>query len=330
MSRRVGVVVALLALIGIVLAGFVVVLVPGTNRAPIASFTSSCTGLACSFNAKSSTDPEGSALDYSWNFLDGSTGSGPAPQHVYSEAWAFGAILTVTDDKGAQSSKWSRVSPSARSELSASDAFSRKELDGWGIADKGGSWKTIGEPGTFAVTGNVGTMVLAQPGSGPYALLDTISSTATDVQLTAALDKLPAGNGAYISVLGRRVEGAGDYRAKVHVLDSGQVAISIQRTSSKGKETPLTAAKVIWNLTTTPKQGLRVRLQATGTDPTTLRARAWPTSGIEPDEWAVTAKDSNASLQRAGSVGAQVYLSASADRAPLKVEFDDLRAEQVG
>lgn len=45
------------------------------NRAPAASFTSTCTGLACSFDAEAS-DPDGSVMRYAWTFGDGSTGSG--------------------------------------------------------------------------------------------------------------------------------------------------------------------------------------------------------------------------------------------------------------
>ena len=55
----------------------------------------------------------------------------------------------------------------------------------------------------------------------------------------------------------------------------------------------------------TPPQEVTVRVQAVGTSPTTLRAKAW-TSGSEPDAWAVTASDDTSGLQRPGAVGLEV------------------------
>ena len=117
----------------------------GSNQTPVASFTSSCTGLACTFNAEASGDPDGSVSHYTWTFGDGSTGSGPAPQHVFPEARTFGVTLTVTDDHGATATTWSQVRPSAQSTLYATDAFSRRVFEGWGIADSGGPWVAGGD-----------------------------------------------------------------------------------------------------------------------------------------------------------------------------------------
>lgn len=44
--------------------------------APTASFTSTVTDLSVAFYASGSTDSDGSIASYSWNFGDGSTGTG--------------------------------------------------------------------------------------------------------------------------------------------------------------------------------------------------------------------------------------------------------------
>ena len=46
------------------------------NSPPVASFTSACSLLTCSFNASGSSDADGSIASYAWNFGDGTTGSG--------------------------------------------------------------------------------------------------------------------------------------------------------------------------------------------------------------------------------------------------------------
>ena len=55
------------------------------------------------FDGGGSSDPDGDAIAYVWNFGDGSTGTGATPAHVYVAAATFTATLVVTDSKGAQS-----------------------------------------------------------------------------------------------------------------------------------------------------------------------------------------------------------------------------------
>jgi hypothetical protein len=69
---------------------------------------------------------------------------------------------------------------------------------------------------------------------------------------------------------------------------------------------------------------LRLRLQVTGTSPTTIRSKVWRDGAAEPAAWQVTAEDSTESLQKAGSVGLMTYLWGSATNFPVVVRFDDL------
>ncbi len=84
----------------------------GTNTPPVASFTSSCTGLTCTFSGAGSSDPDGSIVSYAWTFGDGSSGSGLQPAHTYGGSGSYTVGLTVTDDKGASNSKSATVTVS--------------------------------------------------------------------------------------------------------------------------------------------------------------------------------------------------------------------------
>jgi PKD repeat protein len=75
------------------------------NARPIASFTSACSGTACSFDASPSSDSDGTITGYSWNFGDGTTGSGRTVNHLYATTGTYIVELTVTDSAAATSTQ---------------------------------------------------------------------------------------------------------------------------------------------------------------------------------------------------------------------------------
>ncbi len=71
------------------------------NVPPSAHFTFSCTALTCSFEGGASSDPDGAIASYSWNFGDGTTGSGSPTNHDYVQPAGYLVTLIVTDNDGA-------------------------------------------------------------------------------------------------------------------------------------------------------------------------------------------------------------------------------------
>ena len=88
----------------------------GTNVAPIAVFTYSCTDLACDF-ADASTDSDGSVTAWSWDFGDGDLSNTANPSHTYAAAGTYNATLTVTDNNGDSDSVTQSVTVTAASLL---------------------------------------------------------------------------------------------------------------------------------------------------------------------------------------------------------------------
>ncbi|MEV7681189.1 carbohydrate-binding protein [Streptomyces sp. NPDC088341] len=78
--------------------------VGGSNRNPIAAAaadkTSGPTPLTVAFSSAGSSDPEGKALTYSWNFGDGATSTAANPSHTYTTTGTFRPTLTVRDPEG--------------------------------------------------------------------------------------------------------------------------------------------------------------------------------------------------------------------------------------
>lgn len=77
-----------------------VITAPPMNVAPIAVPGGPYNGQplqAVTFDGSASSDPNGDALTYSWDFGDGSFGSGVAPTHSYAAEGTYTVTLTVND-----------------------------------------------------------------------------------------------------------------------------------------------------------------------------------------------------------------------------------------
>lgn len=291
----------------------------GGNQSPSASFTTSVSGLSAAVNGSASSDPDGSISSYNWDFDDGGTATGATAQHTYAAAGTYTITLIVTDNDGATASTTRTVTVnSTPGGALASDAFGRTLSSGWGTADAGGTWALNGSSSYFSVGNGVGTMNLAAS-RGPSAYLPGVSSTAADSAVTVSLDKIGNGGGTFLGLTGRRVAG-NEYRGKIKVASNGAVTLQITRLAG-GSETTLSQTSAGFSITA--GQAVQLRVQVTGTSPTTIRAKAWRVGTTEPTNWMLTSTDTTAALQSSGSVGLLAYLSGSATNAPVIVRFDN-------
>ncbi|MFB4296090.1 LamG-like jellyroll fold domain-containing protein [Actinomadura sp. NTSP31] len=296
------------------------------NQPPSAAFTSSCDALACTFDGSASADPDGSVPSYSWDFGDGTTGTGAKPSHAYAAAGDHTVKLTVTDDKGATGEVVHTVTATAPA-LLASDAFGRTVTGGWGGADTGGAWSRVGSGGVLSA-GGTGQIELPAAKNDGGANLAAVSSQDTDLTFTVAADKEGTGNGVYVWAVGRRVAGQGDYRARLRLRPSGVVSLQLSRADASNTETAVGTEQTVSGLTYQPGVPLRLRLQVTGGSPTALKAKVWADGAAEPG-WQATGTDATSGLQAAGAVGVRAYLAGNATNAPAVVSIDDLSASRA-
>ncbi|WP_457575204.1 PKD domain-containing protein, partial [Desulfomarina sp.] len=71
----------------------------GENAPPAASFTYTVNENDVFLDAGSSTDTDGTILEYRWDFGDSTTGSGVNVTHTYAEPNVYQVTLTLVDDK---------------------------------------------------------------------------------------------------------------------------------------------------------------------------------------------------------------------------------------
>jgi PKD repeat protein len=310
-------------------AGVVVPAPP--NQPPTAAFTASSTNLTAQLDATTSTDADGNVVAWAWDFGDGTSSTvGPTVSHTYAAASTYTVALTVTDDDGATSATTRTVTVSQPSGPVpfATDAFGRTTTGGWGTADTGGAWTNAGTATNFAVSGGRGTIRMGSAGAGPGVLLNSVSSTDTDVRVRVGADKAATGGGTYFTVQPRLLANSDGYDADVRLLSTGGVSLILSRNVA-GTETTL-QTRTVTGLTAAPGQLMEVRVQATGTSPTTLRAKVWALGTVEPADWTASVTDATAAVQAAGRIALRTYLSGSATNAPVLGLFDDLWAGPTG
>jgi hypothetical protein len=130
-------------------------------------------------------------------------------------------------------------------------------------------------------------------------------------------------NQAVSATLAARVVGTSLYGARLRINPDGSAQLHLMRDG-----TALSGGTIAGMIVTAGAQ-IRVRVQVVGTNPTTLRARAWVAGANEPATWQATASDTTAALQNPGNPRLSTYLSSSATNGPVTVAYDDLTATPV-
>ncbi|MCW2527766.1 MAG: hypothetical protein JWM76_2626 [Pseudonocardiales bacterium] len=301
---------------------------PPPNELPTAAYTSQCVLFVCTFSATGSSDPDGTIADYSWNFGDGSSGTGVTTAHTYATSATFAVTLTVTDNSGGTANVSMPVlvngvvTPQATT--FALDAFNRTTSNGWGTADTGGLWTSVTGAARLSVAPGAGRITLPTAGANTVAALLSTSSTSTVMTTTFSVNKIANGGGTLINVTGRRVDATHEYRAVVKLLSNGTVNYYITKLSGTTETTIGPSLNLAG--TYTPGTALNLKFEVTGTGTTALKLTVWKASDAQPANPQVSTTDTGAGLQAAGSVGVRGYLSSSSTSVPVVITFTALKA----
>ncbi|RKR72934.1 beta strand repeat-containing protein [Frondihabitans australicus] len=299
------------------------------NQPPVASFTTTASGLALSADGSGSTDPDGTVASYSWNFGDGTAAvTGKTANHTYAAGGTYTVSLTVTDNGGATNTATQSVTVTAPAAQAFDlDSFSRTVSNGWGTADVGGAWTPTGSASVLSVANGAGVIATTKAGATNGVQLMGTTSTSTDLRAQFTLDKAASGGGTYVYISGRRVDSNNEYRATLRFSNSGQGVLSLTAISG-GTATNL-GSQVVMPGTITAGSSVSFRMQVSGTGTTSIKLKAWLTGTTEPSGWNISLTDSTPSLQKAGGIAIQSYVSASATTVPQNLSVQQLSALPV-
>jgi len=296
---------------------------------PTAAFTANCTLLSCAFT-DTSTDVGSTISGWSWNFGDGSpVSTAQNPTHVYSSGATYNVSLTVTDNLADTNTANASISPTSGAvTLYASDTFNRTVANGLGTADLGGAWTRVGGvAANLSVAPGAASFLMPTATTQDSAYLAGVSNTTTETDTTFTDNNTSTGTaGVYVYVDGRRVSTNNEYDARIRLTPTGGVAVELTKYAGSATATAIDSEVTLPGVTFTPGTLINVRFQVSGTSPTTLKVKVWPSTSAQPSAWTLTATDSSAGLQAAGAVGLTTYLSGSTTNAPTAVEFNSFSA----
>ncbi|WP_404321520.1 right-handed parallel beta-helix repeat-containing protein [Arthrobacter luteolus] len=204
--------------------------------------------------------------------------------------------------------------------------MSRSVQNGWGKSENGTGYTTSWLP-SLAVSGGTGTVKMPEPGTSRTVEAGVSPALDMSASYGVSVSKLPTSGGGVHSGLQVRYMSGSFYQATLRVLPGGDTALDISRTNG-GPETKTALARpVTLPFRVGAGQKVNVELQATGTSPVEIKARAW-LAGTTAGDWLQTASDSaDARITNAGTLRITTYVSAASQSAT--VAYDDLAAQTL-
>jgi hypothetical protein len=199
---------------------------------------------------------------------------------------------------------------------SRADSFTRTASSSWGTADVGGTWTVNGGTTTdYSVTGTRGRHSCGSVGVSRTSVLVAPQAN-IDQRGTVRTSALATGGSQYTGLVARFVDVNNHYYARATFTTGAAVQLVIQKRVA-GIQTDL-ATVTIPGLTHVANTDYGIRFQTFGS---TLRARVWLASAVEPGSWHATATDS--AFPSAGSVGTRSILdAANTNTLPVLVDYD--------
>jgi PKD domain/Bacterial Ig-like domain (group 3) len=166
--------------------------VVATTQPPLAKSTvpaTGTTGIAVTFSGAGSTDPQGETLTYSWNFGDGSTGTGATTTHTYTTPGTYNTVLSVTNTDSLTSTATANIVISAAGPVATTLNISAPASTTAGVNFTANITLKSASASTPAPSGNV--ILTATPVGG---------GTASSVTYTAAQAFASGGYPAQVSL----------------------------------------------------------------------------------------------------------------------------------
>ncbi|MEU5403708.1 hypothetical protein ABZ348_30955 [Streptomyces sp. NPDC005963] len=190
------------------------------------------------------------------------------------------------------------------------DEFQRTSSGDWGISPGGGNWsRSGGSESDYYTEGGAGVIAMTSANSSRYtSVIDNV--TDADATATFTMDRMPTGNAASLALLLSYQSSSNHYRARLSVLTSGEVRLTLEKEIESSTTT--LAAAVSLGTGFTPGDLWNIRAERAGS---TVRCKAWREGESQPAAWTHSVTDTSLG---AGRVGFRGFLSSGSTALPLR------------
>ncbi|MGW0134821.1 hypothetical protein [Streptomyces sp. NPDC003299] len=229
-------------------------------------------------------------------------GPGSYPDEFPFDIRAGGEVMTVTG-----------ITPAVF------DTFGRTASGGWGRADSGQTW-TVSPVADHSVATGYG--VASQPtAAASHIALMPAPSADVDLYGDVATSTLAVGASVFTGLIARAANNNDLYQARVEFTTAGAVVLTLRKRVGGTTETQL--ATYTTTLTHSAGTWYRVRFQVIGS---TLRAKVWLASAVEPSAWQVEATDTT--FTAAANVGVRSFRN-TGNTAATETRFDNFQVTNL-
>lgn len=198
------------------------------------------------------------------------------------------------------------------------DAFGRSSSSSWGTADSGQSWSTGGGTAAdFNVTSGYGSHRLATTNASRRTFV-TFDYDDFDYYTSLTTSATATGGSLYGGPTGRYVDSDNLYMARVEFTTGNAVILSIRKRVA-AVETELGTYSLAGFTYTPGTTYIRVRFQVIGS---TLRAKAWESTGLEYGPWQIEVTDT--SLTTSDFLGVRSISASANTNVNPEVRYDNL------
>jgi len=198
------------------------------------------------------------------------------------------------------------------------DTFSRSSASGWGQADSGLSWSSVGGGSAtdYTLSGTYASHVLATVDTSRRTGITAVSAD-FDIYCDLTTSATATGDSLFGAICGRMLDANNLYMARLEWTTGNAVILSVRKIVA-GVQTQL-ATYTIPNYTHVAGTFLRVRFQGDGS---VLRAKVWRTTDAEPSRWHVDTTDT--ALTAANQIGTRsIRVTGNTNLATVEVRFDN-------
>lgn len=227
--------------------------------------------------------------------------TGPPPTTTTSTSSSSTSSSTSTSSTtSSTSTTTTTLAPPPPSGTAASDSFQRTVPSGWGNADTGGRWTVAGTPWAWSVAPGAASAGVA-PNGQEIGYLSQFNIQDTNVLERAVLPRCTgSGTNCDSYVLARYTAAYNPTYYRVGVIQGAGTDVKIRAQRSDGSSL---ASDVDTRIAAKDQEAVWFRVEVTGTNPTTIQARAWLDGTTEPSTWLLNITDGNSAEQKAGMVG---------------------------